>query len=133
MYMFVDLPATTDFTALASGSGNLATPLLDTFTLRRSSLITGNHRLDVVAIEILPSGVKHYTHKTYTGIQSFTGTAIGPGDIDADGDRDGDDIASFVQFVTGTNPTFGPAADMNCDGLTDELDVPLFVSQLLAP
>lgn len=133
LYMFIDLPATTDFIALASGSGNLSTQLLDTFTLHRTNLITGNHRLDLVGVESLPNGLKNYTHKTYTGIQSFTGTALGPGDIDADGDRDGDDIGPFVQYLTGTNPTFGPAADMNCDGVIDELDIPLFISQLLAP
>jgi alpha-amylase len=133
MYMFLDLPATTDFIALAAGSGNLASQSLNTFTLHRTNLITGNHRLDIVAVETLPNGLKNYNHKTYTGIQSFTGSALGPGDIDANGVRDGADIYPFVQYLTGTNPTFGPAADMNCDGVIDEMDIPLFISQLLAP
>jgi glycosidase len=133
IYMYVDLPPTTDFIALSTGGSNLATQLLDTFTLRRSTLITGNHRLDLVAVETLPNGIKRYNHKTYTGIQSFTGTALGPGDIDADGDRDGFDIDPFIQYITGVNPTFGPAADMDCNGLIDLDDVPLFASQLLAP
>lgn len=133
MYMFVDLPATTDFIALATGGSNLATQSLDTFTLRRGSLITGNHRLDVVAVETRPDGVKRYNHQGFVGIQSFTGSAVGPGDIDADGDRDGADITPFIQYLTGVNPTFGPTADMNCDGLIDLDDEPGFVAALLAP
>jgi hypothetical protein len=42
-------------------------------------------------------------------------------------------VQSFLQFVLGVNPNFGPAADMNCDGLNDLTDVDPFVNSLLVP
>lgn len=131
VYVFVDLPEGTDFIALASGPSNRATQYLDTFTFRQSSLSSGNHRADIVAIETLPGGINKYRHKTYVGVQSTTGGGLGAGDVNNDAARNGRDIQPFIYHVTGFNPNFGPAADMNCDGLNDLDDVPQFVNSLL--
>lgn len=131
VYIFFDLPETTDFIGLSTGSGNLAVRYLDTFTRTRSSYVSGNHRVDVVGFETLPDGTTKIRHKTYTGIQATTGTGLGAGDVNADGVKDARDIQAFVWLLTGFNPNFGPAADMTCDGLNDELDIPDFVTGLL--
>ena len=70
-------------------------------------------------------------HKTYVGIQATTGAGLGAGDVNADFVRDARDIQGFVWFLIGFNPNYGPAADMNCDGLNDLSDIPDFVDILL--
>jgi hypothetical protein len=132
VYVFVDFRADNNFIALATGTSNLASQFLDTFTFTRSTLTSGNHRVDVVAIETLPNGTNHYNHTSYTGIQSFTGAGAGPGDVNADTRRDGKDIPNFILLLMGINPNFGPAADMNCDGLVDVNDIGPLVDSLLA-
>jgi hypothetical protein len=131
VYMFFDLKASTDFIALATGTTNLASQYMDTFTRTRSSLVSGNHRLDIVAFETLPTGLTRVNHKTFTRIQSQTGAGLGAGDVNADGVRNAKDIQAFTWILIGFNPNYGPAADMNCDGLNDENDIPLLVDQLL--
>jgi hypothetical protein len=133
VYVFVDFPAGTDFVSLASGPSNLATQLLDVFTFRQSSLSSGNHRADIVAIETLPNATTRYRLRSYAGVQSTTGAGLGAGDLNADAVIDGRDTQSFIYYVTGINPNFGPAADVNCDGLNDLNDIPGFVSLLLGP
>lgn len=133
MYMFFDLRDDTDFIALATGTANLADQFVTTFTRTRSALISGNHRLDVVAIETLPTGVTKVRHKSYTGIQSFTGFGLGAGDVNSDGLINARDVTPFTWLLTGFNPNFGPAADMNCDGLNDVNDIPEFVNLLIGP
>lgn len=131
VYMFFDLPATADFIGLSTGTSNLASQYLDTFTRTRSSLASGNHRLDVVAFETLPNGLTKVNHKTFTGIQSQSGTGLGAGDVNADGVRNARDIQSFTWYLTGYNPNYSPASDMNCDGLNDDSDIPILIDQLL--
>ncbi|MBN2559553.1 MAG: hypothetical protein JXQ75_01295 [Phycisphaerae bacterium] len=132
VHIFVDLREDTDFIDLALSGAGEADRYFDTFTLTRSALVSGNHRVDVVAIEELPDGQTKTKHKTYTGIQSTTGTGIGNGDVDNNGVVNGKDIRSFVWLLTGFNPNFGPAADLNCDGVNDMDDTPLFIDELLA-
>ena len=43
------------------------------------------------------------------------------------------DVDPFLQIITGANPNYSPAADINCDGRNDAADVPGFVSLLLGP
>ncbi|HKQ46478.1 MAG TPA: alpha-amylase family glycosyl hydrolase [Phycisphaerae bacterium] len=131
VYMFFDLKESTDFIGLSTGTSNLASQYMDTFTRNRATYVSGNHRLDVVAFETLPTGLTKVRHKTFVGIQSQTGAGLGAGDVNADGTRNARDIQSFVWFLTGFNPNYGPAADMNCDGLNDEDDIPVLVDQLL--
>lgn len=131
VYIFFDLPASTNFIALATGTSNLASRYLDTFTRTRSSYVSGNHRVDVVGIETLPNGATKTRHKSFVGIQATTGTGLGAGDVNADAVRDARDIQAFVWLITGFNPNFGPAADMNCDGLNDLGDIPAFVDSLM--
>lgn len=131
VYIFFDLPESTDFITQATGTSNLAARFMDTFTRSRSSYVSGNHRVDVVAYETLPDGSTKVRHRTYAGIQATTGTGLGAGDVDANGVRDARDIRPFIWLLTGFNPNFGPAADMNCDGLNDLDDIPLFVESLL--
>lgn len=131
VYIFFDLPESTDFITQATGTSNLAARFMDTFTRSRSSYVSGNHRVDVVAYETLPDGSTKVRHRTYAGIQATTGTGLGAGDVDANGVRDARDIRPFIWLLTGFNPNFGPAADMNCDGLNDLDDIQLFVESLL--
>lgn len=130
-YIFFDLPASTNFIGLATGTANLAAQYLDVFTRTRSSYTSGNHRVDVVGFETLPNGTTKVRHKTFVGIQATTGAGLGAGDINGDSLRNARDIQGFVWYLTGFNPNYGPPADMNCDGLNDTADIPDFVQSLL--
>lgn len=131
VYIFFDLPASTNFIGLATGTANLAAQYLDTFTRTRSSYVSGNHRVDIVGFETLPNGTNKVRYKAYTGIQATTGAGIGAGDVNADAVKDAKDIQGFVWTLTGFNPNYSPTADMNCDGLNDVADIPDFVDGLL--
>ncbi len=136
VHVFLDYKHDTDFVTLAGtaqspGPGQ-ADRNLDAFTKTYSSLFTGNHRIDVVAFEESPEGGSKVNHKTFTGIQSVgTGTGIGEGDLNLDGSRDGKDIKYFMALLTGLNPTFDPAGDLDCDGVIDLDDIDEFVLALL--
>lgn len=133
VFMYVDKHESFDFvgSALLGGAG-LAARDFETFTLTLSSLARGNHRLDIVAIENAPDGQVKTRHKTYTGIQSVAGSGLGAGDMTVDGIINGRDISVFVQATVGSlNFLFFPTADINCDGVCDDGDVPGFVNLLL--
>lgn len=136
LHIFLDRREETDFVGLAiaegQGGANQADRYLNTFTRSFTSLFSGNHRIDVVAVEELPDGTTRTRHKTYTGIQSTTGTGLGAGDPTLDGEIDGQDIYYFMAALTGLNPTFDPASDMDCNGLLDADDIDDFVTLLLA-
>ncbi|MFQ5412715.1 MAG: hypothetical protein ACE5EC_10475, partial [Phycisphaerae bacterium] len=129
VHVFVDLPESTDFIALAQGGSGQAERFMDVFTFTRSALLSGNHRVDVVAFETLPNGNSRVTHRTFTGIQSTTGGGIGNGDVNHNGVVDTNDIIAFLFFLM--NPNFDPAADLNCDGLLNGLDIQPFVDAIL--
>lgn len=131
VYVFVDFPDDTDFIAQATGSSNLANQLGTIFTRSVSFLVNGHHRVDVVGFETLPNGVSKVRHKTFVGIESTGGTGFGAGDVNGDGNLTGRDVQPFIWHVTGFNPNFGPAADMNCDGLNDMSDIPDFAATLV--
>lgn len=133
VHIFIDLLEGTDFITLALGGSGRAERFLDVFTLSRGALLSGNHRADVVAFESLPNGNAKVTHKTYTGIQSTTGSGIGNGDVNHNGVVDTNDIFPFILYVIGTISVFEPAADLNCDGLINGADMQGFVDALLAP
>ena len=103
---------------------------VDTFTVTRAALLSGNHRVDVVAFEELPGGGTRVTQKSFTGIQSTTGTGAGSGDVNHNGVVDSVDVFALVFFLL--NPNFDPAADTNCDGRIDGLDIQGFVDAALA-
>ena len=129
VHIFIDQPAGTDFVALAFGGAGQADRLVDTFSLSRAALLSGNHRVDIVAIEDLPGGGTRVTEKSFTGIQSMTGTGVGSGDVNHNGVVDSLDVIAFQFFLL--NPNFDPAADTNCDGLIDGLDIQGFVDAAL--
>jgi hypothetical protein len=60
------------------------------------------------------------------------GGAICPGDVNRDRRFDGGDIDGFVDCLLGSGG-FCPCSDLDGNGSTTMNDVPLFVSQLLAP
>jgi len=130
VHIFLDEPAGTDLESLAELGFGEADRDYDLFTRTFAALVSGNHRLDVLVFEETTGDVQQYT---YTGIQATTGSGLGPGDINADGVRDGDDIKPFLLVLFGVNPNFSPPSDINCDGLNDADDVPGFVDLLLAP
>lgn len=131
VHVFVDLPESTDFIGLAQGGSGQAERFMDVFTFTRSALLSGNHRVDVVAFETLPNGNSRISQQTFTGIQSTTGSGIGNGDVNHNGVVDTNDIVAFLFFVM--NPNFDPAADLNCDGLLNGDDIQPFVDAILAP
>lgn len=130
VYIFLDRPDDTNFEMLATGAANRASRFANTFTLTRGILTSGNHRVDIVAVEVRPDGVRKTRHETYTGIQSTTGTAAGVGDLDADGLINGHDIALFISLVQ--LEFFLPTADANCDGLVNVGDISDFAALLVS-
>lgn len=128
VHVFLDFPATTDFEFLADAGEGMAVRNYDTFSLSFGGIVSGNHRIDILAYESLTGQVQH---QTFTGIQAITGNGAGPGDLNGDGRKDGADIRLFLLLLYGINPTFSPPADMNCDGLIDSNDLPGFVQALL--
>ncbi|HPF39983.1 MAG TPA: hypothetical protein P5081_11000 [Phycisphaerae bacterium] len=130
VYVFVDRQDNTDFEALAVGAANRASRFANTFTLSRGLLTTGNHRVDIVAVEVRPDGVRNTRHETFAGVQSFTGSAAGVGDLNSDGVIDGEDIANFVSLVE--LEFFLPVGDANCDGLVNVGDISDFVNILIS-
>ena len=130
VHIFIDQPDGTDFVALASGGAGLADRFVDTFTVSRAALLSGNHRVDVVAFEELPGGGTRVTQKSFSGIQSTTGAGAGSGDVNHNGVVDSIDVFALVFFLL--NPNFDPAADTNCDGRIDGLDIQGFVDAALA-
>lgn len=130
VHIFVDLQEDTDFVAKALQGTGRATRSFDTFTLTRGSLLAGNHRVDVVAFETLPNGSTRVTHKSYTGIQSLSGSS-GPADVNHDGQVNINDVTAFLFWIMANLETFEPAADMNCDGYVDGADIQAFVDAVL--
>ncbi|MCB9853615.1 MAG: hypothetical protein H6819_11010 [Phycisphaerales bacterium] len=130
VYVFLDRQDDTNFEGLAMGASNRATRFADTFTLTRSLLTTGNHRVDIVAVEVRPDGVRNTRHETFTGVQSFTGSALGVGDLNADGAINGLDVELFVSLVQ--LEFFLPTADTNCDGLVNVGDISDFATILVS-
>lgn len=128
VHIFVDQPEGTNLQNLANFNVGRAARSLDTFTLTVSALISGNHRIDVLAYESTTNRVQQ---QTFTGVQSTGGAGSGPGDINGDNLRDGNDVAAFMFYVFSASPLFSPAADINCDGRIDASDVPGFVALLL--
>jgi len=55
-----------------------------------------------------------------------------PGDVNADGFVDGDDVGAFVNCLFGTAPPDCTCADLNNSGTVDAPDVALFVTTLLS-
>lgn len=133
LYVFLDELDSFDFvgTALSDPPANRAARNLNTFTLSFGSLSSGNHRVDIVAIEELPDGSVKTEHKTFAGIQATTGNGLGPGDLNEDGNINGVDIRLFLLVTFQQIPIFAPTADINCDGLIDSGDIPGFVDLLL--
>lgn len=130
VYVFLDRQDDTNFEALATGAANRAERFADTFTLSRGILSSGNHRVDIVAVEVRPDGVRNTRHETFAGVQSSTGSAAGVGDIDSDGFVDGRDIELFISLVE--LEFFLPAADVSCDGLVNIDDVSDFATLLVS-
>ena len=128
VHIFLDRAEGANLQALADLGIGRAARDVDRFSLSFASLVSGNHRIDVLAYETTANRIAHFT---YTGVQSTTGTGLGPADMNADGRRDGDDLQSFLQYVLGANTSFSPPADINCDGRVDPDDVPGFVSLML--
>ncbi len=66
-----------------------------------------------------------------TLLQAFVDAALDPGDMDADGDVDIDDLPLFVDVLVGLDPDHVARADMNGDGLANGLDIQPFANVLL--
>lgn len=130
VYVFLDRQDNTNFEALATGSANRAVRLGNTFTLTRGVLSSGNHRVDIVAVEERPDGVRNTRHETFPGVQSNTGSGAGAGDVNSDGVIDSRDIETFTALVL--LEFFLPVADTNCDGLVNVADISDFAALLVS-
>jgi hypothetical protein len=69
------------------------------------------------------------------GVASIVIRNCGHGDIDNDGDTDMVDANLFVAVLLGldTNPAHVAAADLDCSGIADGLDIQPFINLLLTP
>lgn len=56
-----------------------------------------------------------------------------PGDMNGDGQRDGDDVQAFITCLFGAGGTNCPCADLDSNGSVGDEDVPLFVTALVGP
>jgi alpha-amylase len=131
VHIFVDFKDR-DFVADALLGSGLTTRSHNTFTQTKSFLLSGNHRVDVVAIENLPNGGVNTLYKNYAGIQSTTATGLGAGDANHNGVIDMSDLTTFVASLLSTSASINPGAEMNCDGRTDGNDIQDFVETLIA-
>jgi len=133
VHFFFDQPDSTDFVSLAISGQGLMAQQGDLFKITRSFIFSGNHRVDIVAIEERPDGVVNARHETFAGIQALNALGAGPADVNFDNKINGRDVRSMIPLVTGVNPIYNPAADVDCSGVIDLDDVALFVMTLLDP
>jgi len=126
VHLFFDRHISTDIVALAQAGQGIGSRNGNNFSRSFSGTVTGNHRIDVVALGVFGSPVV----ARYVGINATTAFFGGLGDLNNDSSVNGRDIATFVNLVTGVQVSFNPAADFNADGLNDLNDLPAFLNRL---
>lgn len=126
VHIFFDRHVSTDLVALAQAGQGIAAQNGTQHSRSFSGVITGNHRIDVVAL----GAFGNPTQAHYVGINAATPFFAGLGDLNNDNAVNGRDIATFVNLATGASVVFNPAADFNADGLNDLVDLDAFVTRL---
>jgi hypothetical protein len=122
LHEFLDLPAaTSDATILAMlNSGTQAGQTdRDRFEYGFDNLKNGNHVLTVVSFEI----TGNYNVQRFAGQYTSTIYGAGIGDTDFSGGYTPHDIDLFADVYRSNNTQFNPAADVNGDGLVNDIDL----------
>lgn len=126
VYVYLDLAAnTSDQDILAMVDANLGRASYydrDRFVSGRFGVTSGNHVVTIVTVE--PTGTTSI--KRTTGVTTDTNIGLGLGDLNADGGVNGADVvgpAGLENLLYSQNDLFNAAADVNGDGLVDNIDL----------
>src|SRR5258708_935968 len=125
VHVLFDLPASlTDSQVVAMvGNANQASQI-DTslWTENATGLVNGNHVATVVTYKV----DCNFNVQRFPGYNTSTIFGAGLGDIDQNGYFNMTDLLDFESLYRSGNTQFEPAADMNGDGLINNLDVAPF-------
>ncbi len=126
MHFFLDLPADLtdqEIVALVGGGSNANQIDRDLFQRGYFDVTAGNHTITVVAFEL--TGTSNV--QRLAGISVDNGNGLGVGDVNADGVYSPEDLENaplnFETYLYAQDALFNAAADVNGDGLNNNLDL----------
>jgi len=135
IFVYFDLPAgATEAEILDINPGQNATLRLDRDLWKREFLNVkdGNHTVTLLTVE--PTGT--FGIQRFVGLNTSIGNGGGFGDLDSDGTLEIDDLTAvpngFEDILYSQNDKFHAAADVNGDGLVDNLDLFGLEAQLIS-
>lgn len=135
VYFFLDLPANTsdeDILAMVDANqGQAGYYDRDRFVAGVFGVTHGSHAVTIVTIE--ETGTTNIERET--GLFTATNNGLGFGDLNSDNQINPADIlgpAGFETLLYSQNDLFSPAADVNGDGLVDNLDLFLIQDPMLS-
>ncbi|QEG36568.1 alpha-amylase family glycosyl hydrolase [Bythopirellula goksoeyrii] len=132
MHLFLDLPAgLTDEQVLQmalDGQGTAGRYDADSFVFGFQNVGTGNHVATVVTFEPSFDGTNGFTIRRNVGMFTETGVGAGFGDLNFNGQVRTGDLAgfnngSFEDVLYSQNAKFNAAADLDGNGLVNNLDL----------
>lgn len=130
MHFFLDQGAAkTDAEILQmalNGQGNTGKYDSDSWISGVFDVTSGNHAVTVVTFEPTFDGTRGFNVQRFSGLSVATNIGAGLGDLDADGGYEVADLVgagSFEEVLYSENQLFNAAADVNADGLIDNLDL----------
>ena len=132
MHLFLDLPAgLTDAEVLQmaiNGQGEAGRYDADAFVFGYHNVGTGNHVATVVTFEPSFDGTHGFTVRRTPGLFTETGVGAGFGDLNFNGQVRTGDLAgfnngSFEDVLYSQNALFNAAADLDGNGLVNNLDL----------
>jgi hypothetical protein len=122
VHVFLDLPAATSdasILAMLNAGTQAGQTDRDRFEYGFDNLKNGNHVLTVVSFEI----TGNYNVQRFAGQYTSTIYGAGIGDTDFSGGYTPHDIDLFADVYRSNNTQFNPAADVNGDGLVNDIDL----------
>ncbi len=139
MHFFLDQGAAkTDAELLQmalNGQGDAGEHDIDSWIFGFFGVTSGNHAVSVVTFEPTFDGVNGFNVQRFAGLSTTTNIGAGLGDLDADGVFESSDLngsGGFEEVLYSENQLFNAAADVNADGLIDNLDLFDLGDELLA-
>ena len=125
VFIYLDMPAN-------ASEADILNVQLDNITVRKDrdlftrdylNVRNGNHAITLLTFE--PNG--SYSIQRYVGLSTTGGNGAGFGDLDGDGVLEATDLTmvpgGFEDILYSQNDKFHAAADVNGDGLVDDLDL----------
>jgi len=134
VFIYLDLPANaTEAEILAIDPGQNATQKVDRDLFNRGYLNVkdGNHAVTLLTVE--PNGT--FNIQRFAGLSTTGANGAGLGDLDSDGVFTPSDMTNvpggFEDILYSQNDKFHAAADVNADGLVDNLDLFALKAELI--